>query len=158
MSLSREAFEATLYSRWCLGFTIVSSFLLLIMTVIHAITKDHLSAVIFYGTATLICGTLLYVSIADVIGFHVDDPELVPNDQLLLEKHRPSTQAVEVFVTELVTRREELLRRTYLRRAADGSQADELVKLFWLKEEGAITEDEFVRLKAIVIESEWGEE
>ena len=68
---------------------------------------------------------------------------------LVFEIRRRSRAELERFLGELENRRIAHVRSHVL--AGGGSDADELRKLVWLKNEGAITDEEFERLKQRIL-------
>jgi hypothetical protein len=71
---------------------------------------------------------------------------------LVFLKNRPSGVAVQEFIARLQERKAERLRGQLLD-AQGVTPAGEIHKLAWLKEQGAISEEEFERLKRAVVEA-----
>lgn len=67
----------------------------------------------------------------------------VPGHGLILRANRPSRQAVQAFLQDVQQAKVLYLREMYFDKAAPDTPADELKKLLWLKEHGAISSDEF---------------
>jgi hypothetical protein len=71
---------------------------------------------------------------------------------LLFYKDKPDELELDTFLGDLQKRKKAFLKENYLN-APTESLATELQKLFWLKESGAITTEEFEKLKKDVIDN-----
>lgn len=144
-ALSPDAFETTLYNRWALA-------LLAVFVVLAAVVAfgagigagtDGTAGVLFYVGFAILFGVLAWFSWHRLIGFSAGEGAV-----LVFESGKPDDRALSTFLSELENRRIAHLRHRFL---LDGdeppSTADELHKLAWLHEKGAITEDEFEKLK-----------
>ena len=67
----------------------------------------------------------------------------VPGNGLILRANSPSMQAVQSFLQALQQAKITYLREAYFDKAAPDTSVDELQMLLWLKEHGAISNDEF---------------
>lgn len=150
VTLSSERFETTVYSKLWLGFAIVT--LLACVTVIIADglgdSAEGWTAVLVYGLLTVLFGWLLWRSWRRIVGF---ESETLP---LVFHVGKPTAQQLEAFLGELVNRKAAYLRQHYLVQTLGNSIPDELQKLTWLRERGAITDDEYDLLKHRVIHTD----
>jgi hypothetical protein len=69
---------------------------------------------------------------------------------LVLFKDSPSEEAVEEFIETVQNQKQAYLRATYVG-TQTGSLADELRKLSWLKDNDALTQEEFDQMKASLL-------
>lgn len=67
----------------------------------------------------------------------------VPGNGLILRANRPSGAAVQTFLQALQQAKTAYLREAYFDKATPNPSVDELQLLLWLKEHGAISNDEF---------------
>jgi hypothetical protein len=76
---------------------------------------------------------------------------------LVVYKDRPKPAAFAAFMAEVQRRKQDYILKNYLLNTTVGSSADAIHKLAWLKNEGAINDNEFELLKAeIVGNARWG--
>ena len=148
-TLSTEPIEATAHSRLLLGLTVVSLLLSALIVVADSFGGRTwgVTAVLMYGGFALIFGFLYVSSRRRILIVPASDRSLV------FALNRPSAGEFEAFLAELAIRRA-ASRHHYRADASGGSAADELQKLVWLKDQNAITPDEFDRLKRRVIGAE----
>jgi hypothetical protein len=107
---------------------------------------DSIEATLFYGALAILCGGLFLYSRQHVI--------IYPSEfgTLFFFEGVPSKSALEEFLNDL-----ELWHRNYMMDKfgpslpQGESVGDELARLFWLKERGALTDEEFNRLKGKII-------
>lgn len=153
-TLSNEKFEMTVYSKVWLWLTVIPllfCFIVIIGEILQGGT-DGLLAITLYGTFALLFGVLLWHSMEKVIGFQADDGPLV------FSAGKPTKRELDRFLKELSDRKETFLRNQYLQPGCGHSPADELQKLVWLRDQGAITPLEFDKLKQdVVFGVDWGD-
>jgi len=150
VTLASERFETTVYSKLWLGLAIVT-FLACLTVFIgegFAASADGWTTVLVYGLLTVLFGMLAYHSWQRIVGF---ESETLP---LVFRVDKPTPQKLEAFLGELLNRKTAYLRQHYLVQTLGSSPTDELQKLVWLKERGAINDEEYDLLKLRVIHGE----
>jgi hypothetical protein len=153
-TLSNEKFEMTVYSKVWLWLTVIPLLFCFVVFLGEFLQggTDGLLAIGLYGTFALFFGVLFYHSMEKVVGFQADDGPLV------FSAGKPSQPELDRFLKELSDRKETFLRNQYLQPGCGHSPADELQKLMWLRDQGALTPLEFDKLKQdVVFGVEWGE-
>ena len=143
VELANERFESTTYSRIWLWLTVISVSLCVVIVVAEVVGGDTegLSAVALYGVFAVLFGALFWQSREPIVGFHA------VNVPLWLGARNPSAASVEDFIANMEKRKLNFLRQNYLIQASGGSIADELQKLLWLRDQGAISAEEYESLK-----------
>jgi hypothetical protein len=105
------------------------------------------SSLILYGILALISTVFYFLSRQKWIVYKAG-----PNtNSLVLLKNKPNKASFEEFVNIVQSRKHEYLKKTYLTGPVESNSADAIQKLVALKELGALTEDEFSKLKAEVV-------
>ena len=145
-SVPRDAVEVTFRSRGWRALLYVA--IVIFGSTVFAANNDLLKepVALFWGLILIATAIRYLTSKATYLVFHSETPALV------FQKDRPTEEAVSAFIVALQERKASHLRERFL----DGSgstPASEIHKLAWLKQQGAISDDEFARLKRSVIES-----
>jgi hypothetical protein len=70
---------------------------------------------------------------------------------LAILKDKPNKIKFKQFIDSVQTKKHEYLKRVYLTGPVESNSADAVQKLAWLKEHGALTQEEFEKLKTEVI-------
>jgi len=143
-SIPREPFEVSVRSRgW--RFIFYMSIVVMLSTM-FASNNDLVSRNVleFWTAVALVCGLRYWFSRRHYLGFN-STPSLV------FEKSKPTKAQFDAFIEALGFQKAESLRTQALSMHA-ATPADEIHKLAWLKDLGAISETEFARLKGAVVD------
>lgn len=118
---------------------------LAVVVLLHGLfsgSKDTVSAFLFYGILAIICIVLYFLSRERFIYY------LAGEGMLLFYEDLPSNQSLGEFLDELESRHKKYMNSNYIPRRNEGeSISNELARLLWLKERGALTEQEYEQLK-----------
>ena len=148
--LSGGTAEKTLYTGIWLGLGLfsLSGFLVSVLGPVRdGESTDPLTGGIIFGAFTFLFAILFWGSWARVVVLDVGGAKI------FIGKYRPSGRSVEAFLKELMKRRDVFLANSYPFDSVEGP-IGELQKLQWLKEQGALTDDEYEVLKRRIIEEE----
>ena len=129
--------EVAVSSQWAL--------VLLSITAVVGISKLLAGEEAHYFFAALLFGIWFWVSHVTYLVYNCGDLSFA------LFKDSPSEESVREFVEELKDEKHKYLRETYVG-TQTGNLVDELHKLAWLKDNGALTQEEFDRLKASLLD------
>jgi hypothetical protein len=150
-NISDETFEITTYSKPLLWATIIFSALTIFLFLMRLDGGDvgDDAETIWAGFAILF-GLFLFNSREKYVGYKGF------NQPLLFYKNKPSAEKLKRFIEQFDETRNQYLREFYLTDNHYLSASDEIQKLAWLKENGAITQEEFEILKKKTIQGESG--
>ena len=141
--VTNEPVEVTLSSKGRLAITIVLVLLSLTVGLAVLLGDDVEPGVwVFYSSFAALAAVWFIASRQSFFVFRGGEPALV------VMRNRPSEGAVGSFLTALHERRRQYLRERYLLNAPWKDAADTIQKLFWLRQQGAISELEYDKLKA----------
>ena len=145
--IASEATEVTVSSRGAFWLAAVPA-MLAVVTGIASVFDETIpdSTMVFWGAWAVLAGLCYWSSRKTYCVFAAGGAPLV------LLKDRPDENRFAAFVAEVQRHREEWLATAFPARGTEDSLAEELMRLTWLKERGSISEEEFERLKARLIE------
>jgi hypothetical protein len=144
-SIPRDPVEVTLRSK--LWRFILYLAVVIFGSAVFASNNELLArpVLIFWGIVLLAALIRYAVSKTTYLIFQSGTPALV------FRRNRPSEAAVQAFIARVQERKAEHLRTRFLD-AQGTTPAAEIHKLAWLKEQGAISDEEFARLKRAVVD------
>ena len=150
-NISDEEFEISTYSKPLFWATIIFSSLSILLFLVRLTDGDvgDNAELIWAGFAVLF-GLFLWNSRKHFVGFKgYEQP-------LLFYKDKPSAKELKSFIEQFDQKRNQYLRENYLTDNQYASASDEIQKLAWLKQNGALTQEEFENLKRQAIEGDSG--
>ena len=144
-------FTFVLYRRWLIIWLIccvVSLGYLLFALTRQTVTASQLPTLLGLVGLTIGSGALVWFTRRSYIGLGT------PGNAILFRANKPSTEVVSAFLDRMTQARRAFLRDTYMR--FDGSEPPTalLNRLLWLKEQDAITSQEFDTLRAAHVPAE----
>ncbi len=144
-NISSDKVESVISSKiklWTMIILIVLSLFILIESVT---VGKNINGAIFYGIFAVIVGVTYFITREKVIIF-----KAIPLD-IILYQNKPSFQEVQSFCNSLMKNKTEYLEKYFIESVCNESKISELEKLFELKKNKVITEDEFNKLKGEII-------
>jgi len=154
-AISLEPREATVSSSFRFWATVVFFGLAAIMGISTLVGQDTpASTSLIYALFGLGFATTYLMSRAK---FLIYDDAVETKRPLIVYENKPSPAALESFIEKVQNKKREYLRMNHLLRNEVGAGVDAIHKLTWLLGMGAISEEEFAKLKADVIQgARWG--
>jgi hypothetical protein len=150
-TISLNRVRTTVYSKPFFLLTLLFLALIIVIVVDSMFGGDNegIRAIVFYGTFAIICFILFVLSRQRFIAYEAG------NHLLAFVEDSPSKQILDEFLVEVESRCMKYMTHKYgYQRVQNASSAEELARLLWLKERGALTEKEFEQLKLKIINDE----
>ncbi len=148
-AISLNRVRKTEYTKLFLWGMCISLFLATFLGIESLLLRKHdlIESTWFYGVLAIVCGGLLFYSRQKNIHYPSEFGTLIFFEGV------PSKSALEDFLNELERCHQNYMMDKYgSTPSRSESVGDELARLFWLKERGALTEAEFQRLKSKIID------
>ncbi len=132
------AFSLRMYDKTAIILTVVCSVFAIVIAIgIVQSGQVTIGNILFFLALVGIPAALTWFTRKELAGLGT------PGNGLILRANRPSIQAVQSFLQALRQAKISYLREAYFDKATPNTSEDELQRLLWLKEHGAISNDEF---------------
>jgi hypothetical protein len=143
-SLGTEKIEITTFSKRLAWAAFITTCIFVLFFAGWMTTHKDLGIMLFWGSTALMCGTYLFISWQKYIVYAGE------NATLIFYADIPSKEQLEAFIADVDEARKNYLLSKY---AYSQSQTapDQIMKLTWLRNNGALSEDEFERMKQRIV-------
>jgi hypothetical protein len=146
--LGDKRFEITTYSKVAAWSTLIMICIFLLFFITWITKSDDFALIIavLMGIITFFVGLRLFLSWQKLVVYGGEGSNVVFYADV------PSKEQVDAFIADIEQCKKEYLLQKYSYAAESNSIADQMLKLTWLKNSGALSEDEFNRIKQRVID------